>query len=262
LHIKKVTTDFTKTILELKGVGCVNEEGTKVLDDVNFSLRKGEILGIAGINGHGQKELCEVIAGIRHIQDGAIFFHNKDITKFSVKEILREGIQMSFVPEDRLGMGLVPHMNVVDNVLLKDYYKKGIFLDYSWSEECTKEIVEELDVQTSSVYAPISLMSGGNIQKVLIGREIKTNPELLITAYPVRGLDINTTLKIYSLLQSQKQKGVGIIYIAEDLDSLLELSDRLLVLHHGKVMGIYDPSQITKEDVGLMMVGRKLVKNA
>ena len=259
LNIKKVKTNYTNTILKLDHVSSLNDEGQLGLKNLSLELKAGEILGVAGINGHGQKELCEVISGIRKLTDGKIIFKDEDITKMTVKDILRHGIQMSFVPEDRLGMGLIPKMGIVDNILLKDYYKKGLFLDYTWSKTCAKSIVDELDVKTTSLSSPISLMSGGNIQKVLIGREIKTNPELLITAYPVRGLDINTTLKIYSLLQEQKKKGVGIIYIAEDLDSLLEISDRLLVLHHGKSMGIYAPSTITKEEVGLMMVGSEII---
>ncbi len=236
-------------------------ENLNKISDFSFKVYKGEILGVAGISGHGQKELCESLTGIIPVQEGSITIDNEEITNLSVKKILKSGIQMSFVPEDRLGMGLVGNMDIVDNLMLREYYNQGIFLKKKGATDKANKIVNDLAVVTSGINDPIKNMSGGNIQKVLLGRELELRPKVLITAYPVRGLDINTTHKIYDLLNEQKASGVGVVYVAEDLDSLIALSDRVMVMHQGKNMGIFDAATITKEDIGVMMVGGRYEKN-
>ena len=169
------------------------------------------------------------------------------------------GISMSFVPEDRLGMGLVASLGMTDNMLLKSYKTgKSPFVDRKPAKALSKHLVDKLEIKTPSIETPVRLLSGGNVQKVLIGREIESSPNLLITAYPVRGLDINSSYTIYHLLNEQKKNNVAVLYIGEDLDVLLELCDRIMVLCHGKISGIADAKSITKEQIGMMMTGSTL----
>jgi len=257
----KADDKIVHPIFEVKNLTVLNGEQNKAVDDLSFTLNSGEILGAAGIAGSGQKELCEAIYGMAHIQSGNIMFHGSDIVGLKPKDIIRKGISMSFVPEDRLGMGLVAGMDIVDNVLLKSYQNKpGMFIDRKAGTEKAEEIIEKYSIDTPGPSQIVKRLSGGNIQKVLLGREIDTNPEVLITAYPVRGLDIGASYNIYDVLNEQKMKGVGILFIGEDLDVLLELCDRIMVIHDGKIMGIVQANQITKEDIGLMMLGRKTVE--
>ena len=244
--------------LKLTNVNAVDHEGRPVLSNVEFEAYTGEILGIAGIAGSGQKELCEIIAGMQRASSGEIVFQGESILGKPPAEIIRRGIQMSFIPEDRLGMGLVAGMDIVENVMLKTFRRgKTPFIDRSSGRRDAERIVRDYSIDTPSVGHIVKKLSGGNIQKVLLGREIDLNPTLLITAYPVRGLDIGASYFIYDALNKQKEKGVGILFIGEDLDVLMELCDRVMVIHGGAVMGIVDPAQVTKEDIGLMMLGHK-----
>jgi len=259
LSIEKVITEKGSLLLSVKGLTALGEHNVPVLDNVTFDLYEGEILGVAGVAGSGQKELCEAIAGLYPVEKGDILFKGENIVGYSPREIIKRGVSMSFIPEDRLGMGLVPSMDMIDNMLLKDYVNQpGITINRKPAKEKAERVTKRLDIQAPSIYTPIRKLSGGNIQKVLLGREIDANPHLLITAYPVRGLDIGASYNIYDLLKEQKQKGVGILYIGEDLDVLLELCDRIMVLCDGKVTGITDSENITKEDLGLMMAGETL----
>lgn len=233
-------------------------DGTAGLSHVNFDLMEGEILGVAGIAGSGQKELCEAITGLTQIKEGSIIHRKEELVDMTFKDIRTRGIRISFVPEDRLGMGLVASMGMVDNVLLKHYQdQKGIFIDRKAPRKMAEKMVEELGILTPSVDAPVRMMSGGNVQKVLLGREIIAEPNVLLTAYPVRGLDINSSYTVYDLLNEQKKKGVAVLFVGEDLDVLLSISDRILVLCHGEVSGIVDARKTTKEEVGLLMTGVK-----
>lgn len=233
-------------------------DGTVGLDDVTFDISKGEILGVAGVAGSGQKELCETIAGLIDIKAGAVLYNKENIIGKSTKEIIDLGISMSFVPEDRLGMGLVASMGMTGNMLLKSYAdSKGPFVDRAPAKELSEKLIKQLDIKTPSTEIPVRMLSGGNVQKVLLGREIESNPNLLITAYPVRGLDINSAYTIYDLLNEQKKKGVAVLFIGEDLDVLLELADKIMVLCHGRITGIVDAKAVTKEQLGLMMTGAK-----
>ncbi|MBR6239504.1 MAG: ABC transporter ATP-binding protein [Clostridia bacterium] len=234
----------------------IEDAGIKMIDDISFELNSGEILGVAGIAGSGQKELCECIAGLLPASKGAVLYKKENILGKEPIEILNLGISMSFVPEDRLGMGLVPSMDIVQNSMLKDYRKaNGPFIDNKPAVELANRLVDELSIVTPSIYTAVRKLSGGNVQKVLLGREIASSPNVLITAYPVRGLDINSSYLIYDLLNQQKEKGVAVMFIGEDLDVLCALSDRIMVLCHGKITGIVDAKKVTKEQLGLMMTG-------
>ncbi len=244
--------------LSVEHLSVQDAEGLVKLDDVGFDLWHGEILGVAGLAGSGQKELCEAIAGLVQNVHGSVRFHQTEIIGKSPREIIRMGISMSFIPEDRLGMGLVASMDIADNIMLKDYaFRKGLFLDRKEARIKARKIVEQLKISTPGIFHTVRKLSGGNIQKVILGREINLNPKLLITAYAVRGLDINSSYTIYQLINEQKMKGVAVLYIGEDLDVLLELCDRILVLCGGRVTGLVDARKTSKEQIGLMMAGGK-----
>ena len=256
LSIRRPESKDVHTILKVVDLTVDKPDGSKGLDDVSFHIHSGEILGVAGVAGSGQKELCEAIAGLIPAKKGAVLYKKENILGKSPEAIIDLGISMSFVPEDRLGMGLVASMGMTDNMLLKSYRSgKGPFVDRAPAKALAKKLVEKLSIVTSGIETPVRLMSGGNVQKVLLGREIESNPNLLITAYPVRGLDINSSYVIYDLLNQQKEKGVAVMFIGEDLDVLLELCDRILVLCHGRITGLVDAKTVTKEQIGLMMTG-------
>ena len=229
------------------------------VDHVSFEVQPGEILGIAGISGCGQKELLEAIAGLQPTESGSVCYVEDDGTREELlgKDPLRiaeMGVALSFVPEDRLGMGLVGSMGMTDNMMLKSYGKgHSPIVDRKAPHDLAETIKRELNVVTPDLNPPVSRLSGGNVQKVLVGRELAADPIVLMTAYAVRGLDINTSYTIYNLLTEQKMHGVAVVYVGEDLDVLLELCDRIVVLCGGQVSGIVDARTTTKEEVGLLM---------
>jgi len=259
LEIDRLDPVDPKPRLTVAGLTVRDSEGVKKLDDVGFIAYGGEILGIAGIAGSGQKELLETIAGLRHAENGSIIFSPDggapvDLVGKTPMQIRDYGVTLSFVPEDRLGMGLVGGMGMTENMLLRNWNKgKGIFLDRKTSEKEAETLKDFLEVKTPSVNYPVRKLSGGNVQKILVGREIAGAPSVLMTAYAVRGLDINTSFIIYSLLSGQKGKGAAVIYVGEDLDVLVQLCDRILVLCDGQVSGIVDARTTTKEQIGLLM---------
>ena len=264
---KKVTLNIERSEptncadrLIVSGLDCINREGIKVLDDISFTARSGEILGIAGIAGSGQRELLEAIAGLQHISQGEILYNNpktgscdnlRDKTPIQIRDL---GVRLSFVPEDRLGMGLVANMDIVDNMMLRSYHKgNSIFLERKSPKELALNVIRDLAVVTPNENTSVRRLSGGNIQKVLVGREIAAAPTVLMAAYPVRGLDIGSSHAIYNLLNEQKKKGVAVIFVGEDLDVLVELCDRIMVIGSGAVTGIVDGRSTTKEEIGLLM---------
>jgi len=256
LNIDRPVVEKTRPLLEIRDLTIQNDEGATAIDKVNFYIRGGEILGVAGIAGCGQKELCEAIAGLRPIQSGLMIHKGDNIVGLPPKAILEKGISMSFIPEDRLGMGLAPSLSITDNMILKNYASaKGPFVDRKSGRADAQRVIEELEVVTPSTETPVRRLSGGNVQKVLLGREIKAGPNVIVTAYPVRGLDINSSYAIYDILNQQKKDGVGILFVGEDLDVMLALCDKIMVLCHGKVMGVVHAHKTTKEELGLMMTG-------
>ena len=256
LDIARPIVEKKKPLLEIRDLTIRNDEGNIAIDNVNFYIRGGEILGVAGIAGCGQKELCEAIAGLRKIEAGKMIHQGEDISTMTPKQITEKGISMSFIPEDRLGMGLAPSLSITDNMLLKTY-GEGLspFVDRKRGRSEAEKVINDLGVVTPSTETPVRRLSGGNVQKILLGREIKSGPNVIITAYPVRGLDINSSYLIYDILNQQKQNDVGILFIGEDLDVMLSLCDKIMVLCHGKVMGIVNAENTSKEELGLMMTG-------
>ena len=260
LNIERSEPKDPQDRLVVKNINCMNREGVKVLDNVSFTARSGEILGIAGIAGSGQRELLEAIAGLQHLENGEIIYNNPktgtqdDLCDKSPMQIRELGVRLSFVPEDRLGMGLVGNMDIVDNMMLRSYRKgKSPFLQRKNPKNLADTIIEQLEVVTPSASTPVRKLSGGNVQKVLVGREIAAAPTVLMAAYPVRGLDINSSYTIYNLLNKQKENGVAVIFVGEDLDVLVELCDRIMVIGSGKITGIVDGRSATKEQLGYLM---------
>lgn len=290
LKIDRPETKFDRPLLEIRELEVKSDDGSVAIDNASFYIRGGEILGVAGITGCGQKELCEAIAGLRPISKGFIMHKGESIVGLPAKKIIEKGISMSFIPEDRLGMGLVPSMSITDNMMLKTFgdrkfdIKKlevnkndnkfisilktaangitGVInkmpcpvVDRKDARRRANALIERLQIVTPSSETPVRQLSGGNVQKVLVGREIESAPNVIVTAYPVRGLDINSAYSIYDILNEQKKKGTGILFVGEDLDVMLALCDKIMVLCHGKNMGIVHADKTTKEQLGLMMTG-------
>ena len=260
LNIIREEPKNVKERLDVENLTVIKRDGTKALDNVCFKAYGGEILGIAGISGCGQKELLESIAGLQQTTKKSSILYKPDdlgpqqLVGKSPREIRKLGIALSFVPEDRLGMGLVGNMDIVDNMMLRSYKGgKTAFLSRKEPKHLADDIIEKLEVVTPSASTPVRRLSGGNVQKVLVGREIALEPKVLMVAYPVRGLDINSSYTIYNLLNEQKKKGVAIIFVGEDLDVLIELCDRIAVLSSGEISGVVDGKKTTKEEIGLLM---------
>ena len=257
LHIDRPKTDFDRPLLEIRDLTVKSDEGSVAIDNMSFYIRGGEMLGVAGISGCGQKELCEAIAGLRRIESGEINHKGQSLIGLPPKKIIEMGISMSFIPEDRLGMGLAPSMSITDNMMLKTYSESKFnpFVNRKKARERASQLIKELNIVTPSTETPVRRLSGGNVQKVLVGREIESSPNVIITAYPVRGLDINSSYAIYDILNDQKKNGVGILFVGEDLDVMLALCDKIMVICHGKLMGVVHAEKTTKEQLGLMMTG-------
>lgn len=260
LNIERGEVSTDEIRLHVNNVCYDNHEGVNILNHVSFDVKAGEILGVAGIAGSGQRELLESIAGLRQLSHGSIFYYNpetgiqEDLKNKTPLQIREMGIRLSFVPEDRLGMGLVGNMDIIDNMMLRSYRKgKSAFLQKKAPKELAERIIDELEVVTPSATTPVRRLSGGNVQKVLVGREIAAAPTVFMAAYPVRGLDINSSYLIYNLLNQQKENGVAVIFVGEDLDVLLELCDRIVVISSGQISGIVDARTTTKEEIGLLM---------
>lgn len=260
LNIERTPVVNPEERIVVKNLSVKDHEGKLVLDNVNFTSYSGEILGIAGISGCGQKELLEAIAGLQQsVKGSSIVYKSKDgeesqLVGKSPKEIRKLGVALSFVPEDRLGMGLVGNMDIIDNMMLRSYKGgKTAFLERKAPKNLAKEIIDELEVVTPSAETPVRRLSGGNVQKVLVGREIASHPTVLMVAYPVRGLDINSSYMIYELLNKQKASGVSVIFVGEDLDVLIELCDRIMVINSGKITGFVDGASAKKDEIGILM---------
>ena len=267
LNIQRTEPKDAAARLEVHHINCSNREGLKVLDDVSFTAKAGEILGIAGIAGSGQRELLEAIAGLQKLDSGAVLYSNPKTGKMdnlgtkTPLQIRELGVRLSFVPEDRLGMGLVGNMDIVDNMMLRSYRKgKSLFVERKAPRDLAEKIIKDLEVVTPGATTPIRRLSGGNVQKVLVGREIAASPTVLMAAYPVRGLDINSSYLIYNLLNQQKELGVAVIFVGEDLDVLLALCDRIMVIGSGRITGVVDARTATKEQIGLLMTKTEAIQ--
>lgn len=260
LDIERPKPQNVKTRIKVEHLTCTDQYGVKMLDDVSFDIRSGEILGIAGIAGSGQKELLEAIAGLHAAKDGSRIIYYTDekeevnLIEMNPLEMKKHQVSIAFVPEDRLGMGLVGNMDMIDNMMLRSYRNgKSFFTDRKKPALLAEKVKDELEVVTPGIKTAVRKMSGGNVQKILVGREIADNPQVLMTAYAVRGLDINTSYAIYHLLTKQKEQGAAVVYVGEDLDVLLSLCDRILVLCGGCISDILPGEEATKEQVGYLM---------
>ncbi len=247
----------TYVLAEIENMRVQNDKGLVALHDISFQLMHGEIFGVAGVAGNGQRELAEVLSGLRKIENGKIIMNDTDITKNSIGKRMEQGI--AFIPEDRLKMGLIPSMNMMENAILKEFRsrkfsKRGI-LKRKAIQEVTKTHISKHDIKHGGTDLPISFMSGGNQQKLLIAREINGNPQLIIAAYPVRGLDIGATASIHQTLIEQRDRGACVVLISEELDEIFQLSDRVMVLCGGKMMGIKNTAETSYEEIGRMMSG-------
>lgn len=255
LKIERPPPATSATKLEIRQLSCAAPENPNALVNVNFTLTGGEILGVAGVAGSGQKYLCEVLAGLR-FATGSIQCNGQELNGKTPKEIRKAGVNVAFVPEDRLGMGLVADMDIVENIAIRTYEVGNTpFVNRIWAQTGAEIIVNKLSVVQPGLNKPIRLLSGGNIQKILLGREINSSPMVLIAGYPTRGLDIGASYAIYDLLNEQKKKGVAVLYIGEDLDVLLELCDRIIVMCGGTVAAHRYATQTTKEELGHFMTG-------
>lgn len=245
-------------VLKLSDVCAINDKGLPALDKVSFEIRGGEILGIAGVAGNGQKELSEVITGLRKVSSGKIMFKNDDITKESVRKIIDRNV--AFIPEDRHGMGLSNNLPATDNAILKSYRNKrcgGILMNKKVVNEITQKMVDDFEIKIPNIHCNVKLMSGGNLQKLILARETFDNPELIIAVYPVRGLDVGAIDYVHQKLAEERKKGKAVLLISEDLEEIYKMTDRVAVLYEGKVMGIVKTEGSNINDLGLMMSGAK-----
>lgn len=264
----EISAEKKEKVLEISHLSCAAEDGIRCLKDVSFSAYSGEILGIAGVSGSGQKVLLEAICGLQHADNGSkiLFTDHQNITEDLIgrtpKQIKHKGVRLAFVPEDRLGMGLVGDFGRTGNRRLRSYEDgKSPFINFRNPKHTAAEVKEGLNVLTPSLETPVRTLSGGNVQKVLVGREISSSPRLLLTAYATRGLDINTSYAIYNILNEQKKKGAAVIYVGEDLDVLLALCDRILVLCDGQCTGIVSARDTDKRTIGKRMSRNKEQNN-
>ena len=227
----------------------------KILDDINLEIKAGEILGIAGVSGNGQVELANIISGIEIDYSGKIFINNKDVSRKGVKS--RKKLNLSYIPENRLGVGLAPGVSVLDNSIVRDYFKTrlGPHLSRSKTETYLESLIKKFSIKAPDSKAEISTLSGGNMQKLLMGRELVSNPEVIIASQPTRGLDVNAVEAIHTLLVDQRDKGSAILLISEDLDELFKLSNRLHVMYEGKIVKSFDIDNADINNVGLAMAG-------
>lgn len=264
LQKEKSPAKLGEKILELREVRALSDKGRPALQGVCLQIRSGEILGIAGVAGNGQKELAEVITGLRRATAGKVLIDGKDMTNRSPGDIIGAGV--GHIPEDRLGMGLVPTLDVADNVILKEYRNppiaRGPFLDTRRMVERGRQLVAEFDVKVPRMEAPVKLLSGGNLQRLLLAREISCKPKLIVAVLPTRGLDIGATEAVHRLLLEQRAAGRAVLLVSEDLDEVLGLSDRVAVIYEGRIMGVVSSDAAGVEEIGLMMAGAKSAKEA
>ncbi len=243
--------------LQLENVDAVNSEDQPILRNINLEVRSGEILGVAGVSGNGQRALAESIAGLQQVASGHIMLEGQDVTNLSPSQMFDRGL--SYIPEERMHDGVVKDFTVAENFILQDHvrppYSKGIFLDFKLIEDRSQQLIDAYDVRTPSQATPVKNLSGGNIQKLILARELARRPRFLIAAQPTRGVDIGATEYIHAQLLLQRSEGLATLLISEDLDEVKAMSDRIMVMFNGQVMGTVNSEDVTIEELGLMMAG-------
>jgi len=243
--------------LKIEGVTALNDDGIEALKNVTITIKSGEILGLAGVSGNGQKELEEVIIGVRNIKDGKIYLYDKEISKMSVKDRIKAGI--SCIPEDRLGSGVAGRLSVVENLMLRDFEDYGKFnINFEKMREKASRLIREFDVKTPSLDAQVSMLSGGNLQRLILARELSRNPKVLVASQPTRGLDVAGIEYVRRRIVETADNGTAVILISEDLDEIFHIADRIAVIYVGQIRGVFDKNVVTKEDVGILMAGGSL----
>jgi simple sugar transport system ATP-binding protein len=258
-NLEKIPLKIGKEILKIEQLEGYNDRGIKTLRGTEFTVHSGEIFGIAGVVGNGQEELAEIITGLRKATKGKICVENQEITNSPPYNILKKGI--SYIPSDRLKVGLVPNLSSVENSILKCYNKEpishGPIMNYSGAKEYAETLIEEFNVMTPRINAPVKLLSGGNMQKLLLAREMSEKPILLIAVHPTRGLDIGATEFVREKLLDARASGAAVLLISEDLDELLMIADRIGIIYEGKIVGIVKPEEVDIKEIGLMMGGSR-----
>ncbi|MGN1190162.1 MAG: ABC transporter ATP-binding protein, partial [Candidatus Ornithospirochaeta sp.] len=246
-----------ENVLEIKDISLIDDRGVFLLKNINLNLMRSEVLGIAGVSGNGQKELCEIIAGIKNPSEGEMTINGKTLNRWNSRKAIESGI--AYIPDDRIGVALAGHLDAMDNMIMKDFMsnensKYGILKKKSIRNK-TERTFTEYDVRSAGVDYPVAFMSGGNIQKLLIAREVQLNPSIIVASYPTHGLDIGATESVHRILLSESEKGKSVVYVSEDLDELFEVSDRIAVMYDGKIVGVVSSDESSIEEVGKMMLG-------
>jgi len=258
-RLKKSPIKRREKFLEVNDLYALNDRGLLALRGVSFELFGGEILGVAGVSGNGQHELAEVLTGLRKSAKGRVFLRKKEITNCSTREI--NDLKVAHIPAERIRMGIVPSLSICENLILKKYrhppFSHGEFLDNKEIEENTRRAILDYKIVAPSYEIPVKLLSGGNIQKVVLARELSEDPILIIAVHPTYGLDIGATEQVRQILLAQRERGAATLLISEDLEEIMTLSDRIMVLFNGEVMGILDAEGANIEEIGLMMAGTR-----
>lgn len=257
-RLEKRPAPVGQTVLRVKGLHALNDRGLPAVRDVSFTIAAGEILGIAGVAGNGQRELVEALVGLRPSTQGRVFIQEQEVTNQPPRALIERGV--CYIPGERL-IGLVPSLSVAENLILRNYcqapFTRGAFLDYGAINEYADHLVAQYSVATPSLKTPVKLLSGGNIQRVILARETSHTPTLLVAAHPTSGLDVGATEYIRQLLLAQRDQGTAVLLVSEDLEEVLQLSDRIAVMFEGQIMGILPADQADLETIGLMMAGAK-----
>jgi simple sugar transport system ATP-binding protein len=249
--------DIDGAVLSVSGLCTTGDLGLEALHDVSLSIDRGRILGIAGVAGNGQRELAEVIAGLRPLTNGVVRVLGEPVPSDDSREAIERGI--AYVPEDRMGTGVAPNLSITDNLILKSYrtrdMSRGVFVRRKRAHAQARRLMERFDIRAPGPDTLVRQLSGGNVQRVLLARELSCEPHVLVAASPTRGLDVNATQGVWKTLLDTAASGVGILLISEDLDEVLALADEIAVLYGGQVVGVVKPDQVSREQLGLMMAG-------
>ncbi|MBS3814704.1 ABC transporter ATP-binding protein [Candidatus Bipolaricaulota bacterium] len=258
--LEKPSREIGPAILEVERLSALSDKRVEAVKDLSFSVHEGEILGIAGVAGNGQRELAEVLTGLREATSGKVLIDGKDVTNSSPRNIADRNV--AHIPEDRMHQGIVGDLTLKDNVILKAYRKKpfsrGLLINYNLVDEHTRKIIEDFDIKVPDPDTPANLLSGGNIQRLILGREVSSNPNLIIASHPTYGLDVAAAEQIRQLLLEQKGRGVGVLLISENLTEIRSISDRIAVLFEGEIMGTIESGELEREELGMLMAGSPL----
>ena len=256
-HIEKPEVAPGKVVLKVENLRVLNDKGLNAVQGVSLTVHEGEILGIAGVSGNGQREFIEALNGLRPVEEGAVFFEDQDITNAPPRKIIACGV--GYIPEDRMNVALATSLSIADNLLLKNQdtgrFAQGWFLNDPAIKAHAETLVREFDVRTPSVYLPVGRLSGGNLQKIILARELSRNPKLLIASQPTRGLDVGAIEFVQTTLLEQKRQGKAILLISENLDETMHLSDRIAVMYEGRIVRVISAKEADRREIGLMMAG-------